>query len=143
LLDEGGRETVKTGGHCRVRSEEIARSCDRQCDCEGLPGLFHEVARTFQDGKRRVPLIQVTDLRLDPERAEQPPSADPEEQLLLEAQLRPASIELAGDSPMNREVRGVIAVQKVELHSSDLNLPRPQPDRVTRQRDLQPQPLSV
>lgn len=70
LCDEGGRETVKTGGHCRVGSEEIARSCDRQCDCEGLPSLFHEVARTFQDGKRRVPFIHVTDLRLDPERAE-------------------------------------------------------------------------
>ena len=34
-----------------------------------LPSLFHEVARTFQDGKRHVPFIQVTDFWLNPERA--------------------------------------------------------------------------
>ena len=69
LLDEGGSKTVKTGGHRRVRGEEIAGSRDGQSDFEGLPCLFHEAAGTFQDGKRRVPFIQVTDLRLEPERA--------------------------------------------------------------------------
>ena len=143
LLDEGGRETVETGGHRGVGREEITRSCDRQRDFEGLPGLLHEVARAFQYGKRRVPFIQVTDLRLKPERAEQSPSADPEDQFLLEAQLRPASIEFAGDPAMSGEVRRVIAVQQVELHSADLHLPGAQPDRVAGQRDLQPQPLPV
>ena len=44
---------------------------------------------------------------------------------------------------MSREVRCVIAVQQIKLHSADLNLPGAQPDRVTGQRDLQPQPLAV
>ena len=143
LLDEGRIKTVKAGGHRRVGGEEITRSCNRQRHFEGLPGLFHEVAGTFQDGERRVPFIQVTDLRLDPERAEQPPSADPEEQFLLEAQIRPAPVKFAGNPPMNREVRRVIAVQQVKLHPAHLDLPGAQPDRVSRQRDLQPQPLPV
>ena len=143
LLDEGRSKTVKAGGHRRVGGEEIARSRDRQRDFEGLPGLLHEVAGAFQDGERRVPFIQVTDLRLDPERAEQPPSADPEEQFLLEAQLRPAAIELAGNPAMSGKVRRVIAVQQVKLHPADLDLPGAQPDRVSGQRDLQPQPLPV
>ena len=143
LLDEGGSETVKAGGHRRVGGEEIARSCNRQRHFEGLPCLFHEVAGTFQDGERRVAFIQVTDLRLHPERAEQPPSADPEQQFLLEAQLRPAAIQLAGNPSMSGKVRRVIAVQQVKLHPAHLNLPGAQPDRVSGQRDLQPQPLAV
>ena len=78
LLDEGRSESVKTGGHCRVRGEEVSCSRGGQCDFEGLPCLFHEVAGTFQDGERRVSFIQVTDFRFDTERAEQPPSADSE-----------------------------------------------------------------
>src|SRR5664279_260409 len=123
LLDEGRSETIKTGGHCRVGGEEVSCSGDRQRDFEGLPCPFHEVAGTFQDGERRVPFIQVTDLRLDTERAEQSPSADPEEHFLLETQLRPAPVEFAGNPPMNWEVRRVIAVQKVQLHPADLDLP--------------------
>ena len=143
LLDEGRSKTVETGGHRRMGGEEITRSRRGQCHFEGLPGLFHEVAGALQHGERRVPFIQVTDLRLEPQRAEQPPSADPEQHFLLEAQFRPAPIEFAGNPPMRREVRRVIAVQQVKLHPADLDLPGAQPDRVPRQRDLQPQPLAV
>ncbi len=83
LLDEGGRKTVETGGHRRVGGEEIARSSRSQRHFEGLPCLFHEAAGALQHGERRVPFIQVTDLRLEPERAKQPPAADPEQHLLL------------------------------------------------------------
>jgi hypothetical protein len=143
LLDQRGSKTVKTGGHRRVRGEEITRSGDRQCDFKGLPGLFHEGAGTLQNGERRVTFIQVTDLRLEPERAQQPPATDPEQHFLLEAQLRPAPIELARNPPASRKVRRVIAIQQVQLHPADLRLPGAQPDRVSRQRDLQPQPLPV
>ena len=40
-------------------------------------------------------------------------------------------------------IRCVIAVQQVQLHAADLNLPGAQPDRVTGQGDLQPQPLPI
>ena len=69
LLDEGRSETVKAGGHCRVGGEEIPRSRDGQRDFEGLPGLFHETPGALQHGKGRMPFIQMTDFRLDAERA--------------------------------------------------------------------------
>src|SRR5208337_1358934 len=93
LLDERRRETVKAGGHRRVGGEEIPRSGDGQRDFEGLPGLFHETAGALQYSEGRVPFVQVTDFWFDAERAEQPPSANPEQQFLLEAQLRPAPIQ--------------------------------------------------
>ena len=78
-----------------------------------------------------------------PSARKQPPSADPEQHFLLEAQLRPAPVELAGNSSVSGEVRRVVAVQQVELHPTDLDLPGAQPDRVTGQGDLQPQPLAI
>ena len=79
-----------------------------------------------------MPFIQVTDFRLNTEGREQSPSADPEQQFLFEAQLRPAAIQLAGNASMRGEVRRVIAVQQIQLHSADLDLPGAQPDRVPR-----------
>ena len=143
LLDEGRSETVKAGGHRGMRGKQVACPGNGQRDFEGLPGLFHEGAGAFQHGESRMPFIQVTDLRLNPQRAEQPPSADPEQQFLLEAEFRAAAVELAGDPSMRGDVRRVIAVQQVELHSADLDLPGAQPDRVSGQRDLQPQPLPI
>ena len=70
LLDEGGSETVKARSHCRVGGEEIARSRRGQRDFEGLPGFFHEISGTLQHGEGRMPFIQVTDFRLDAQRAE-------------------------------------------------------------------------
>ena len=80
LLDESRSEAVKAGGHRRVGGEEVPRSRDGQRDFERLPGLFHESPGAFQNGERRMPFIQVADFRLDAERVEQPPSADPEQQ---------------------------------------------------------------
>ena len=68
VLDQGRSETVEAGGHRRVRGEEIARARDGQRDLEGLPGRLHETPRAFQHGERRMPFIQVADLRLDAER---------------------------------------------------------------------------
>jgi len=74
----------------------------------------------------------MANFRLDSKRTKQSPSADPEQQFLLEAQLQPASIQLTGNPSMNRKIRRVIAVQQVKLHSANLDLPGAQPDRVTR-----------
>src|SRR5665647_3965513 len=88
-------------------------------------------------------LIQVADFRLDAERREQAPSAYPEQHFLFEAQLRASSVKLAGNAPMRGIIRCVVAVQQVQLDATDLNLPGAQPDRVTGQGDLQPQPLPI
>ncbi len=139
LLDESGRETVKSGCHRRVRREQVPRSSDGQCHFERLPGFVHKAASAFQNGKRRMPFVEVTDFRLEAECPEKSPTADPEEQFLLEAQFRPAAVQLARDPAIRRDIGRVVAVQQVKLHPADLDLPGAQPDRVTGQGDLQPQ----
>ncbi len=79
----------------------------------------------------------------DAEGREQPPATDAEDQLLFEAQLRATAVELAGNAAMGGVIRGVIAVEQVEFDATDLHLPGAQPDRVTRQGDLQTQPLAA
>ena len=106
LLDEIRSEAVKAGGHRRVGGEKVPRSRDGQCDFERLPGLVHEGPGSFQNGERRMPFIQMADFRLDAKRVEQPPAADSEHNLLLQPQLRPAPVKLAGNAAVCREVRG-------------------------------------
>ena len=143
LLDESRSETIKARSHRRMGCEKISRARSGQRHFKRLRVLLHETAGALQHGKSRMTFIQVTDFRFDAQCGEQPPAANPEEQFLLEAQFRPAPIKLARDPAMRRKVRRVIAVQQVKFDSTDLDLPGAQPDRVTRQRDLQPQPLSV
>ena len=123
LLDESRSEAVKAGGHRRVGREKIPRSRDGQSNFKGLSGLLHETAGAFQHGKGRVPFIQMTDFRLDAQRNKQSPAADPEQQLLLQSQLRTTAVQLARNPTMRGEVCGVVAVQQVQLDSADLNLP--------------------
>ena len=65
LLDEGRSETVKARSHRRVGGKKVPGTRDGQRDFEGLPVFFHETSGTLQDGKGRMPFIQVTDFRLD------------------------------------------------------------------------------
>jgi hypothetical protein len=75
LFDERRSETVKAGGHRRVGGEKISRARGGQRDFKGLRVLLHETAGALQHGKGRMTFIQVTDIRLDAERASsrQPP----------------------------------------------------------------------
>ena len=52
----------------------------------GFPILLHESAGTFQQGEGRMPFIEMADFRLDAEGIEQSPSAQPEHDLLFQAQ---------------------------------------------------------
>ncbi len=65
--------------------------------------------------KRRMALVQVADLRLDAECGQQPPPADSQDDLLHQAQLRPAAVQLTGDPSVRGDVCGIVAVQQVEL----------------------------
>ena len=112
-------------------SEEVARPGDGQSDLEISPAFLHEASGAFQHRQGRMPFIQVADFRLDAERREQSPSANPERHLLFEAQLRTASVKLTGNASMCGVIRCIIAVQQVQLYATDLNLPDAQPDRVS------------
>ncbi len=136
-------KTIESGSNRGVGGKEIANTGRGERYFKRMRGLLHEIAGALQHREGRMSLIQVTDLRLYPERPQQTPSPDPEQQFLLEAQLRAAAIQFARDGAMSGDVRGVIAVQQVELHSADLDLPGAQPNRISRQWDLQAQPLAV
>ena len=125
LFDKSGSETVEAGGHRRVGGEEVPRSRDGQCDIEGLRGLQHQAAGTLQHGQGCVPFVEVAHFGLDPERDEQPPATDPEEDLLGKAQLRPPAVQLAGDPATSGDIGAVVTVEQVELHSTNLDLPGP------------------
>jgi len=140
-LNEGRVEAVEAGRHRRVRGEDVSRARDRQGHVEGAPALLHEGPGALEHRERRVPLVEVADLGLEPEGPQQAPAPDAQHQLLLQAQLGASAVQLARDGAEGRRVRGVVAVEQVERAPSDLRLPRPEPDRVPRQRKLQAQPL--
>ena len=79
LLDERRSETIEAGSHRRVGGEKVARPGDGQRDLESPPGFLHEASGAFQHREGRMPFIQVADFRLDAERREQSPSANPEQ----------------------------------------------------------------
>ena len=100
-------------------------------DVKGLACFLHETPGAFQHGEGRMAFVQVTDFRLDAERASNRHPPIPSTSLLFQPQLRPAPVQLAGNPSMSGVIRRVIAVQQVKLHSADLDLPGAQPDRVT------------
>jgi len=123
-VNQGWRESIKAGDDSGMGGEKIAHSGNGQCDVEGLRTFLHEAACPFQYGERRVPFIEMTDFRLYTQRTEQPPSADSKQQLLCEAQLGTAAVQLTGNTSMDGVVRRVIAVQQIQF-SND----RPEPAR--------------
>ena len=143
LLDEGGRETVEARGHGRVGREEVPGSRDGQGDFERLPALRHEGPSALENREARMPFVQMADLRVESQRGEAAASRRSRAAAPAETKLGATAIELAGDSSMPGEVRGVIAVQEIELRSSDPHLPGTQPDRIARQGHFQPQPFAV
>jgi hypothetical protein len=69
------------------------------------------MASTLQHCESRVTLIQMTNFRFYTKRIQQPPSSYTQQHFLLEPQLRPASVKLAGNPAMSWVIRGVIAVE--------------------------------
>src|SRR2546425_9179521 len=57
-------------------------------------------------------------LGLEPERSQQPPAPDSQQKLLLQPEICAASVQLAGDAPDGRRIRGVVA--RSEEHTSEL-----------------------
>jgi hypothetical protein len=100
-------------------------------------------SRALEYGERGVAFIEVAHFRLEAECGEQAPAADAEHQLLHETQVGITAIQGTRDAAVRREVRCIIAVEQIEPRASDLNLPGPQPDRVARHIEPQPQPLPV
>jgi hypothetical protein len=143
LFDEGRRKPIEPRLDGRVGGEEVAGARDREGDVERHAVVLHEAPRPFQHGEGRVPFVEVTDLGLPPEGAQQAPAADAEHDLLEQAQLRAAAVELAGDAPQGRRIGGVVGVEQVEGGTANLHLPGADPGLIAGQGHLQAHPLAV
>ena len=136
-------EPIETGFDRRMGGEEVAGARDREGDVERHAVVLHEAPRPFQHGEGGVPFVELADLGLQPEGPQQAPAADAEDDLLEQAQLRAAAVELAGDAPQGRRIRGVVRVEQVECGAANLHLPGADPRLIAGQHDLESHPLAV
>ena len=90
------------------------------------------VGRELERRERRMALVEVEDARLDPERAERPYRADPEQPVLPEARERVALVEARGDPPVDRVVLVELGVEEVERDAADLDPPDVERDVAAR-----------
>jgi hypothetical protein len=135
FFDDSRGKAVEARRDRGVRGEDVSGPGDRQCDFEWLPGILCEAAGTLQHREGRVPLVEMADLGLEPEHAQQPPAPDPQQELLLQSQLRSTPVQLAGDAADGGRVRRVVAVEEIEDDPTDPDLPGAKPDLVARQLD--------
>ena len=70
------REAIETRGHRGVRGEEIPGPGHLERHLKRLPGRFHEIQGSFQDGEGGVAFIQVAHFGIQSQRAQEPPAAD-------------------------------------------------------------------
>src|SRR5271155_760115 len=83
---------------------------------------LHEIGRAFgkdhgsiqfllsQHGERRMTFIEVADLRIQPNLAQQAPAANTQNDFLLQPHLCIATIELAGDTAMRGAIGEVVRI---------------------------------
>src|SRR6266850_2559230 len=105
--------------------------------------LCHVTARAFQYRERRMSLVEMADVRLDANRLQHPPSTDAENDLLLQAQLAVAAIELAGNASIRRCIRRIVGVHQIQPHTADLHLPHANPYGRTGNGDRKPHPFAA
>ena len=143
MLNLSGCEAIKASGHRRVRGKDVAGPGDGQCLVKRFAGFRHTVLRAFQDQKRSMPFIEMTDVRLSTERCQQPPATDAKHHFLHQAQFHSTAVQLAGDAAIRRIICRVVGVQQIELQAPDRRLPGTNPNRVSWQLELQAQPLAI
>ena len=140
---ELGREAVKAGFHGRMRGEEVPRAGCRQRNVKRHSCFFHELPRTFEDHERSVPFVEMANLGLHSERAQQAPSPDSQRDLLGNPHLGSAAIQFTGNAAIQRRVCRIIRIQKEELDSPNPDLPDAQPHAEPGQVHTDAQQLSI
>jgi hypothetical protein len=90
--NEPGIESVEAGTHGGMRGEYIPGSRDIHGKIEWLLVILHVGPGSFKHGECCVTFVQVTDLRRETQSSQQTPSANAEDDLLLQAHLCVATI---------------------------------------------------
>ncbi len=123
--DEVLVELLVTGRDGRVRREDRRPAHMLEGVCRLHP-LRRELAQPFDLQEGRVALVQVEDVRLDPERRERADTADAEQELLADPVLAVAAVE---------RVREPLHLEQVERHRTDVLSPDGCLDRLVRELD--------
>jgi len=123
FLDELRREHVEARRHRRVGREHRPRPCRLERLGERQPVLAHEAADALEAEEGRVALVHVEDDGLEAERAQRAHAADAEHDLLPDAVLLVAAVELVGDVLDVGRVLGDVGVEQVQRHASHVRAP--------------------
>ena len=116
--NECGIEAIEAGTDGGMCSEKISGSRDVHGKVERLLVILHVAACPLKNGECRMSFVEVTDLRRKTQCSQQAPSADAEDDLLLQTHLCVPAIELAGDTAMSRCIGKVVGIEKIQLCSS-------------------------
>ena len=142
-LDErSGLVRLVARRHRGVRGEHAALSRGRQRVVDRLAG-GDAARRQLEGGERGVPLVEVEDAGLDPERLEDAHGADAEQAVLAEARERVALVEAGRDPPVDGVVLVELGVEEVQRHATDLGAPHVERDLAAEERERQPEGRAV
>jgi hypothetical protein len=115
-------EMVVAGGHGGVGGEYGVGRHRLQGGVEGQPAL-HLAADALQHQEGGVTLVDVKGRGLDPQGLQGAHAADAQDDLLLDAGVLVAAIELVGDVAVLRPVGGQVGIQQAEADVADAGLP--------------------
>src|SRR5208282_6678146 len=104
-LDKARSEAIEAGRDGGVSRKQVADARCAECGLERPRVFLHEASGAFEHDERRMSLVEMADFWFDSETAKEAPAADPEHQLLCQAQLRPTAVEFAGDTAVGWLVR--------------------------------------
>ena len=133
LLDDVHGEGVVARGHGGVRGEAGAgfHGFERRREVEFL--FFHHRADAFETAEGGVPFVHVANGGVLAEGLEGANAADAEDDLLLDAGLLVAAVELGGDAAIFLAVLRDVGIEQVELNAADLDVPDSQEQFAARQ----------
>ena len=143
LLHQMTRKAVETRLDRGVGREEVARSGGGHGHVEIHPVVSHEAAGPFEDGKGRMALVEMADVGLQTQLAQDLPAAYPQDHLLLKPHLRTASVELAGEAPVGGIVDRVVGIEQIEADPAGPDLPHAEADHTAGELEGYGQPFTI
>ncbi len=139
LADAGRGKAVEAGFDRRMRGEQVAGTGRGQRHFEGHAARRHVAARPLEHGKGGMPVVEMAHLRGQPGSLEQAPAADAQHDLLTQAHLPVAAVQLAGDQANLRWVGRLVGVEQQQSATADARLPAANPQLHTGQAKGQAQ----
>ncbi len=121
-LDQRRLELLVAGRHGRVGGEDGVLGHHLQGRGQAL-AAGHVLARALEAQEGHVALVHVPDGRADAQGPQGPHAAHAQHDLLAQAHLAPAHVQLPGDGPVGRVVERDVGVEHQHRHAAHLGLP--------------------